>query len=70
MWNGKKENKSIITVIRLILSITKTIAEIIDEFDEMIMKSNESIMKAFVERIDEINIALPNQIHSFHQPIL
>jgi len=40
----------IITVIRLILSITKTIAEIIDEFDEMIMKSNESIMKAFVER--------------------
>ena len=50
LWNGKKENKSIITVIRLILSITKTIAEIIDEFDEMIMKSNESIMKAFVER--------------------
>ena len=50
MWNGKKENKSIITVIRLILSITKTIAEIIDEFDGMIMKSNESIMKAFVER--------------------
>ena len=37
------KRKDIITVIRLILSITKTIAEIIDEFDEMIMKSNESI---------------------------
>ena len=37
------EQEDIITVIRLILSITKTIAEIIDEFDEMIMKSNESI---------------------------
>ena len=39
-----EEIKDIITVIRLILSITKTIAEIIDE---MLM---ESIMKAFVER--------------------
>ena len=49
-WMELTKWKDIITVIRLILSITKTIAEIIDEFDEMIMKSNESIMKAFVER--------------------
>lgn len=51
------EQEDIITVIRLILSITKTIAEIIDEFDEMIMKSNESIWKHLLKGIDEINPA-------------
>ena len=47
-----REWKDIITVIRLILSITKTIAEIIDEMS-WISEANwrmKSIMKAIVER--------------------